>query len=299
MRVLITGALGQLGSKLTDLLEGDTDLFGCDLAPVPPGLPYSYRKCNLTQKAQVKTLMAWAKPDILIHCAAMTQVDLCEEKPKEAWEANSLATRLLAEEAKKWNATVLYISTDYVFNGNKKTPYRPQDKVTPVSVYGRSKAEGESWVQRLVPNWIILRTSGVYGGPVSFVESIIRKAEKEKVLKVVNDQVGAPTYSKDLAETILFMVKKIPSLPKIPTGIYHYSGLGKISWNQFAKEIIRQAGLECRVTSISTKKLALPAHRPANSCLDMGSLKRCWNISPKPWKESLRRYLREKGALVQ
>jgi len=298
MRVLITGALGQLGSRLADLLEGDVDLYGCDLVVPSSDLPYAFQKCNLTQKAQVRRVMAWAKPTILIHCAAMTQVDLCEEKPQEAWQANSLATRHLAEEAQKWNTVVFYISTDYVFNGNKKTPYRPQDRPSPVSVYAQSKAEGESWIRRLAPHWIILRTSWIYGGPVSFVESILKKGKKEKVMHVVNDQVGAPTYSKDLAETIFLMLKRLPLLPKIPTGIYHYTGQGRISWNQFAKEILRQAGLGCKVAPISTKKLALPAPRPAHSCLDMSSMKRCWNISPKPWKKSLNQYLRAKGMLA-
>jgi len=295
MKVLITGSLGQLGSRLADLLTNDAELFGCDLIPAPSDLPYAYRKCNLTQKAQVKRLMGWARPDVLIHCAAMTQVDLCEEKPKEAWEANSLATRLLSAEAREWNTTVLYISTDYVFNGKKKIPYRPQDKLTPVSVYGQSKAEGESWVQRFAPHWIILRTSWLYGGRVSFVESIVKKAKTEKVLHVVNDQVGAPTYVKDLAESIFLILKKCPLLPKIPTGIYHYTGLGKISWFQFAKEILRQVEFGTKVRPISAATLALKAPRPANSCLDMGSLKRQWGIEPKPWKDGLRRCLRERG----
>jgi len=298
MRILVTGSRGMLGRRLTEILAPDHELYGCGRSkPLPVDLDYCYEPLDLTDLTKTKKFLSRTRPEVIFHLAAKTQVDECELKPKEAWENNSLATQNLSRAARPFGPIFFYLSSDYVFDGNKKAPYKPSDPVSPASVYGRTKAEGESWVERFCPKRFIVRTSWLYGpdGP-NFVDSILRLTSVKKELRVVRDQTGRPTYTRDLAQTLYLLLKKIQLIPKIPYGILHCSAGGPpTTWNRFASEIISLAGRKIPVVPITAGDLARPAPRPCNSVLDLRSLKQLWGIEPRSWKEGLADYLREKG----
>ncbi len=298
MRILITGSRGMLGRRLVELLTPDHEVYGCGRSAVPASeLDHTYERIDLTDPRRITKLIREIQPQVIFHLAAKTQVDECELKPKEAWENNSLATQNLARAARLTNPLFFYLSSDYVFDGKKRTPYKASDPISSTSVYGRTKAEGESWVGRLSARHLIVRTSWVYGpdGP-NFVDSILRLASREKELRVVQDQTGRPTYARDLAQTLAQLLKKWQLLPKIQYGVLHYSASGPwITWSQFARKIVSLAGLRVPVKGITSGELDRPAPRPGFSVLDLVPLKRIWGIEPRPWEECLADYLREKG----
>ena len=300
MRVLITGSQGMLGRRLSELLSGDMELYGCGRSKPSADLDYIYDSVDLTNFSATKKILTTIQPEVIFHLAAKTQVDDCELKPKEAWENNSLATQNLLNASQKFNPIIFYLSSDYVFDGKKSTPYRVTDPVNPVSVYGRTKAEGESWVKRLSQRWFIVRTSWLYGadGP-NFVDSILRIAGEKNELRVVKDQIGRPTSTRDLAEALHTILKGTLLLSKIPYGIYHFSNRGDVSWFDFAKKILEYANLKNQVTAITSKELNRPAPRPHFSLLDLSPIIKMWGIQPILWQESLKKYMREKGALSE
>ena len=299
MRILVTGCQGMLGSRLTELLVDDYEVYGCDLKKTSPEVNISYQTIDLRKKSLVRKYINSLKPDVIFHLAAKTQVDDCEFKKKEAWDANVLVTQNLLNASKKFNPLFFYISTDYVFSGKGKKPYKPNDKISPPSVYGQTKSEGEKLVRRFSKKGVIVRTAWLYGadGP-NFVDSILNAAKEREELQVVNDQIGCPTYTCDLADTLLEMLKKAFILPTIPTGIYHFTGAGSTTWCGFAKQIIKKSMIKkVKVKPITSEDLNRPAPRPSYSILDMQSLQNKWGIHPRDWKESLDNFLRAKGVL--
>ncbi len=299
MRILITGSRGMLARRLVELLSKDYELYGCDRVNLnKKDLTYSYTKLDLSNFKAVKKYLEAIRPEAIFHLAAKTQVDDCELNPKEAWKGNSLTTQNILKASKKFDPIFFYVSTDYVFSGTRKTPWKPTDPIRPESIYGKTKAEGENWVRRLSRKGIIVRTAWLYGpdGP-NFIDTMLGLAKTHKVLKVVSDQKGVPTYTRDLAETLAEMLRKSALLPKIPTGTFHFTGSGETTWYGFAKEIFKEAKLKVQVKPITSFELNRLAQRPKFSLLDMVSLKSKWGISSRPWKLSLKQYLREKGCV--
>jgi len=254
MRILVTGCRGQLGTELVKLL-GDAsqhEVLGVDLPEV-----------DLTDRDQTLGLLTSSAPDAVIHAAAFTAVDPCEEQVELAYAANCAATRFVADGARRVGAHLLYVSTDYVFDGTKDSPYVEWDTPDPRSVYGRTKLGGE---REIDPGWTIARTSwvcGFHGG--NMVKTLLRLAEERDEVQFVDDQVGHPTFAGDLAA----MLAKL-AVERVP-GTFHTTNQGAVSWYEFARAVFAAAGHDPgRVSPISTAELhpPRPAPRPANSVLD-------------------------------
>jgi dTDP-4-dehydrorhamnose reductase len=258
MRVLVTGAGGQLGREVVEVCASAGDeVVGCERAAL-----------DVSDRDQVMQVVAAASPDVVVHAAAYTNVDGCETDPDQAYAVNALGTRHVAEAARLVGARVCYVSTDYVFDGTAGAPYREWDATNPMSVYGRSKLAGERVLQ---PEDTVVRTSwvcGRYGR--NFVKTILTKAAEGEPLRVVDDQHGCPTFAEDLAAMIRRLVAA-----RLP-GVFHVTNQGATTWYRFARDAVAAAGLDVDlVAPISTAEMAppRPAPRPANSVLDNGALR--------------------------
>jgi len=281
MKILVTGANGQLGRELVLLpAPRDMEIVG-----------FGREELDITDLEQCRSVLRSHKPDAVIHCAAYTKVDQAESQPDEAYRVNAYGTRNAALAAEEVGAKFVYISTDYVFDGRADKPYREYDRTDPQTVYGRSKLAGEQLVQSLTSRYFIVRTSWVYGKHgANFVKTMLKLAEERKMLRVVDDQIGSPTYTLDLARFLLELVKTDYY------GIYHASNSGICSWYEFAKAIFEERRLNVHVEPCTTEEFPRPAQRPAWSVLDHGAI-RAHGFEPlRPWREALRDYLNEAHA---
>ena len=276
MRVMILGASGLLGKELMREWSGD------DVA----GL--SSRDVDIREAGLVREVAERVCPDWIVLAAAYTDVDGCESHPDLAYSVNRDGAVNVAEAAKRVGAKLVFLSSDYVFDGKKTSPYEAGDARNPQSVYGRSKAEAEVRLLEVLPECCIARTSWLFGtGGKCFPDTILKLAAIRPALDVVNDQRGCPTYSVDLARAIVQLCRKGAS------GIVHANNAGDCSWYEFACEIVKAAGLATEVRPVSTQQMARPAPRPAYSLLSPASLQR-WGIAMPPWQDALRRYLQER-----
>ena len=305
-KILIIGSSGMLGIDLWQELRGKYDVIGADLVHSPRlrqgfggqarSAVHRFYKIDITDKNSVLNVVAKVKPDIVVHTAAYTDVDGCELDPKKAYKVNSNGTRNVALACRKAAALLVYISTDFVFNGKKKSPYKENDKPSPLSVYGDSKLKGEEAVKSILKNYFILRTSWLYGKyGKNFVDTIIAKGREGNALKVVDDQVGSPTYTKDLAKAIHALLDKFftpNALRSTQYGIYHVSNSGSVSWFAYAKEILKLADIKTKVFPILSKELDRPAKRPAMSVLDNSKFIEFTGYRMCNWKGALKNYVR-------
>lgn len=266
-KVLVTGASGMLGQDLCPILEDNGyDVFETDIDLL-----------DITNPDNIDKIFSGEKPEIVIHCAAYTNVDKAEEDIKTARLINATGTENIAKACKKYNATMVYISTDYVFNGEGTKPYKPLDETAPLNNYGLTKWEGEEAVRNNLEKYYICRTSWLYGHHgKNFVETMISLANKPE-LKVVDDQVGCPTWTVDLSNAIIKIIKDKPY------GTYHTCGYGNTSWYGFAKEIFNQAGLKVNLKPCTTDEFPRPAKRPAYSIMDNDGLLRDWKKALKDY----------------
>ncbi len=288
MKVMITGAGGQLGSDVAGLLEGAYDAY-----------TFTSKALDVTDRTAVMAAVARIRPDVVINCAAYTAVDKAETERERAFAVNGAGPGNLAEAALKAGARLVHISTDFVFDGEKTTPYKETDPTGPLGVYGASKLAGEEEIIRRLKEYVIVRTSWLYGqGGKNFVHTMLRLAEKREELRVVNDQMGSPTWTYDLAKALKSILKRISGdADEGVWGIYNYSDEGAVSWHGFAEAIIEEAGalgapLKCRsVVGIPSSEYPTPAPRPAFSVLDTGKIKRTFSISIPLWRTSLKRMI--------
>lgn len=298
MKFFVTGVCGQLGYDVCcELIKRGYSVFGTDLLPyeqIAGGFPLSaafYCSLDLTEEEACKACVAEQKPDVIIHCAAWTAVDQAEEEPNRVEKINVDATRFLAEAAKESDAKMLYISTDYVFSGEGTAPWKPDCKeFCPQNVYGKTKLAGEQAVSDILQKYFIVRIAWVFGlHGNNFVKTILRVGKTHAEVRVVNDQIGTPTYTFDLARLLADMAETEKY------GYYHATNEGAyISWYDFTEEIYRQYGLDTKVIPVTTKEYgASKAKRPMNSRLDKTKLTE-QGFAPLPhWKAALRRYLEE------
>lgn len=282
-RIMITGALGQLGRALEHLLKDQenyellrTDTMGNDELKVSA--------LDITDEEALKAYVTDIKPHIIINCAAMTAVDLCESEKEKAYRINALGPKYLAEAAETVEAKLVHISTDYVFDGQAEEPYTEDALTSPMSEYGRTKQAGDEYVQQYSKSFI-LRTAWVYGEGKNFVKTMLGLAARNPKVRVVSDQHGTPTSALELARVILFLMETESY------GIYHATCEGSTTWYDFARTIFQTAGLDTEVEAITTAEYPTPARRPMYSVLDNKALRDRHGYSMKDWKEAFYEYM--------
>ncbi len=267
MKVLVTGADGMLGQDLCPVLEDN----GYDV------IETDIHSLDITNIDEAEKVFKEEKPDIVIHCAAYTNVDKAEEDLETARLINKTGAENIAEASAKTDTAVVYISTDYVFDGAKKAPYLPYDKTNPLNNYGLTKLEGENAVKQYCQKYYIIRTSWLYGHHgKNFVETMLSMKDSPE-LKVVDDQIGCPTWTMELADGIIKVLKEKPF------GIYHVCGSGNTSWHGFAKEIFETAGLKVNLSPCKTEEFPRPAKRPEYSVMENNKICRNWKTALKDY----------------
>ncbi len=273
MKIAVTGAGGMLGYAVKQVFA-DIELIGLTL-----------RDFDITDLDKATSKIKEIKPDYLIHAAAYTDVDGSELNPEKAYLDNGIGTRNVVMACEAINCPIIYISTDYVFDGSKKEAYNEWDKPNPINKYGLSKLIGELFVATLTNKFYIIRTSGLYGkNGKNFVDSVIKLLSEKKVIDIVNDQVGSPTYTIDFANKLRELVGK-------GYGTYHVSNTSQCSWYEFAVEIARLKGIKTKVNSITSDKLNRPAKRPSFSVLENTMLRLEGMKELRHWKDALKDYL--------
>ncbi|PCI87002.1 MAG: dTDP-4-dehydrorhamnose reductase [Hyphomicrobiales bacterium] len=283
MRIILTGCDGQVGKFLSKKLNNMADI-----------LALSRHDLDITNELMVHKIVEDFKPDFIINAAAYTAVDNAESEQEKAYEINRDGPLYLAKAAQDINATLIHISTDYVFAGDKDGVYSESDATSPQSVYGASKLAGEQAIIDHCEKYIILRTAWVFGETGhNFVKTMLRLAGDRDKLNIVDDQFGGPTYAGDIADAIILIVKKINHNDVVNWGVFHFSGQPYVSWFEFAKSIFEQAELQnyrqhIELSPITTAQFPTPAKRPANSKLECSKIKQEFCISPSHWQSAIR-----------
>jgi dTDP-4-dehydrorhamnose reductase len=277
MRIVVTGANGQLGKDVVKLLGQKYEVHGL-----------IRDQLDITNESQCLQEITDIHPDVVIHCAAYTAVDQAETDADNAYLVNAVGTKNLVSAAEQIGAKFCYISTDYVFDGTVTTAYSEVDKTNPQSIYGKSKRAGEEYVDSLSSKYFIVRTSWVYGlYGTNFVKTMLSLAKTRDLLKVVSDQFGSPTYTVDLARFLEQLIQTERY------GIYNASNSGVCSWYEFACAIFEESGVNIKVEPCMTEEFLRLAPRPRNSAMEHGAIRANGFEDLRPWREGLRDFLRE------
>jgi dTDP-4-dehydrorhamnose reductase len=283
VRALLLGGGGQLGTEIRRTWNGWT-------IDAPP-----HSEIDIEDTSAIAAAIERARPDLLINCAAFHNVDRCEEVPERALAVNAGAVDQMARLARDNHVTFLTVSTDYVFDGTAKVPYAETDAPHPISAYGTSKLAGELLVERLQMNAFVVRTCGLYGERASstkgytFVDRVLAQARADEPIRIVSDVIASPTFAGHLAEALLRLVETQTY------GLYHAVNPGPVSWYQFAREVLSQAGVDRSIEPISASEWKAPARRPAFSALENAELRRL-GIELPTWQEGIAAYLRLKSS---
>ncbi|SHI75066.1 dTDP-4-dehydrorhamnose reductase [Clostridium intestinale] len=291
MKILITGAKGQLGKQITNILRNGQSEIG--------KLPKEYENVeiigvdvdvlDITDINAVRSYLTDVKPEIIINCAAYTNVDACESNEDLAFKINALGPRNLAIISNEVNAKMVHVSTDYVFSGEGTVPFKEYDETIPVSVYGKTKLAGEKFVREIADKYYIIRTAWLYGYEGSnFVYTIIKAGKEKGHLTVVDDQRGNPTNAEDLAHHML----KVAVTEEY--GTYHCTGTGECSWYDFASKIIEFSNIDCKVDSVTSNDYVRAAKRPSYSSLDNMMLRVTVGDEMRNWEDALKVFLNNK-----
>ncbi len=282
MRIFVTGARGQLGHDIMlELKKRDIEAVGVDI-----------EEMDITDAEACERVITEAAPTHVIHCAAWTAVDAAEEKPEACRRVNALGTENIAKVCGSLGIPMMYFSTDYVFNGQGERPWEPADEAEPLGVYGETKYEGELAVRKYVPDkHFILRIQWVYGiNGKNFIKTMLKLSETHKELTVVDDQIGSPTYTPDIARLCVDMIQTDKY------GTYHVANKGYCSWYDFAVEIFRLTGRDVTVRPVSSEEYGAKAKRPYNSRMDISKVEAMGFKGLPPYEDALRRFLIELGA---
>jgi dTDP-4-dehydrorhamnose reductase len=289
MKVLVLGAGGQVGHELRrHAWPADTQVLAFDRL----GL-------DITRREAILATVAREHPDVVVNAAAYTAVDRAESEPEAAWATNCSGPGQIAAACGEGGIPLIHISTDYVFDGAKSGPYREDDPVNPLGVYGASKEAGERAVREALREHVILRTAWVYGAHGhNFVKTMLRLAEQRPVLRVVADQIGSPTAAGEIAGAIALIAWRIAN-GNTAWGTYHFAAAGTVTWHGFAEAIFdlasRWRGPPPRVEPITTADYPTPARRPANSVLDCSRIAAAFGVEPRPWRAALAEVIEELG----
>jgi len=275
-KILITGSNGQLGRAINRKYEADSryELVNTDVGEL-----------DITSVDAVLQMVDQVKPDIIINCAAHTNVNLCESDWDNAYRINAIGPRNLSIAATRMNARMVHVSTDYVFDGSASSPYTEFDATKPCGAYGKTKLEGENFVKQFAKEFYIIRTAWLYGDGNNFVKTMLRLAETNETVSVVRDQFGTPTSARVLTDMIAALIETDNF------GTFHGTCEGACSWADFAEEIFRLAGRTTRVNRITTEEYPTPAKRPAYSVLENYMLKLTMGYEAEDWKTAIREYM--------
>jgi len=277
--ILVIGARGMLGRDLMGILQSSLPNDGV--------IGWDIEEIDIRKEEETVTKIEKLRPEIVIHIAAYTDVDGCELDEEKAFAVNAEGTKHVALAASRCRAKVVYLSTDYVFDGNKREPYLESDLPHPLNVYGLSKLKGEQYVQEWVKDFLIIRTQWLYGRyGKNFVASILRQAREKEILSIVNDQIGSPTCTADLAKAISVLIQFNGQ------GIFHVASSDLCSWYTFGQAILKLSGKDkVRVIPVSSQELGRPAVRPFYSVLNCQKLRKETGLTLPPWSEALKDYL--------
>lgn len=278
MKVLVTGAKGQLGSDvMNELTKRGIESIGVDV-----------QEMDITDASACDKVIKEAGPDAIIHCAAYTAVDAAEDQAELCHRINGEGTRNIAKVCKELDIRMMYISTDYVFNGEGEIPWKPDDEREPLNVYGQAKYEGELAIEQLLEKYFIVRIAWVFGlRGKNFVTTMLRLGRENGAVSVVDDQIGSPTYTYDLARLLVDMIQSDKY------GRYHATNEGLCSWYEFALEIFKQAGMtEVKVTPVDSSRFPAKAKRPSNSRISKDKLEENGFSRLPAWQDALSRYLK-------
>lgn len=288
MKILITGSKGQLGNELKDIINKGYS----EIGKVSEGIKnsqvfdFDVDKLDITDLKSVKNVLSTIKPDVVINCAAATNVDGCESDEDFAFKVNSLGPRNLAMICDEIGAKLVQVSTDYVFSGVGEKPLTEYDLTAPYSVYGKTKLLGENYVREFCSKYYIVRTAWLYGYVGhNFVYTMRRLGKEKECINVVNDQIGNPTHANDLAYHILKLIETEEY------GIYHCTGKGECSWYDFAKMIIELSGEKCIVNSCTSEEYKTPAKRPEYSSLDNMMLRNTVGDEMRNWQDAIKSFI--------
>ncbi len=285
MRIAVVGAAGQLGREL------------CRLLPAADTIALTRAEADLHDAAAVAARLEELRPDVVVNCAADNRVDAAEADARDAVAVNALGVATLARLCRDGDALLVHVSTDYVFDGRATRPYGEDDAVGPLGAYARTKLAGELFAQALAPRHAILRVAGLYaaggsrGKGGNFVDKVLAQARAGRPLRIVADQVTAPTWARDVAETMLYLVPRLAA-GAAPHGVYHVTNAGACSWYEFACAALELAGVHAEVTAIATAELAAAAPRPAYSVLASTRLAAAGIPALRHWRDALAAYLR-------
>jgi len=276
MKILVTGSKGMLGYALKRQLSQEYQFIGIDI-----------ENADITDESHIKDEIYNIKPDIIIHTAAYTNVDNSENNKELVYRINSIGTKNVAIASKLCQAKLIYISTDFIFDGLKNTPYTEEDISNPLNTYGKSKLNGENYVKDICPNYIIIRTAWLYGpGGKNFIDKILELAEQKQDLRIVNDQKGSPTYTFDLALAIDSLIKTDL------VGTVNIVNSGSCTWYEFAKEAITIKNINTKIAPIKSEETINLVKRPSYSVLHTGKFQKHTNMNMRTWKNALREYLK-------
>jgi dTDP-4-dehydrorhamnose reductase len=275
MKALIVGGKGLVGTNIAPVLDKKFDLTLCDIDT-----------WDITDKTSGESCLDRYRPDVVINLAAITDVDGCEDKRELAEKVNSYGAGIVAALCRERAVRFVHFSTDYVFDGTKKTPYKENDPPSPISTYGVTKLMGEKEALEKNPSSLIIRTQWLYGqGGENFITKVVAIAKRNGVLRVVDDQRGSPTYARDLAEPIAALIEKGK------TGIYHITNGGSCTWFESAREIFTMLKIDTAITPISSAELERKAKRPPYSVFDMLKFQKDTGLKMRPWQAALKEYL--------
>ena len=288
MKILITGSNGQLGNELKDIINKGYSEIGkvSEVIKNSQIFDFDVDKLDITDLKSVQNILNTIKPDVVINCAAATNVDGCESDEDFAFKVNSLGPRNLAMVCEEIGAKLVQVSTDYVFSGVGEKPLTEYDLTAPYSVYGKTKLLGENYVREFCSKYFIVRTAWLYGYVGhNFVYTMRRLGKEKDSINVVNDQIGNPTHANDLAHHILKLIETEEY------GIYHCTGKGECSWYDFAKMIIELLGEECKVNPCTSEEYKTPAKRPEYSSLDNMMLRNTIGDEMRDWQDAIKSFI--------
>jgi dTDP-4-dehydrorhamnose reductase len=283
MKILITGSSGMLGTDLVDLLKSRKSSFDPNLEFIEA----THKVLDITLKDKVSEFISTHTPDIIVNCAAFTNVDKCETEREAAFNVNALGPKYIAAAAKECGARVIHISTDFVFDGNGNRPYIEEDQTNPLSEYGRTKLEGERNIQNHCNSYLIVRTSWLFGhNGINFAAKMLELAERNRELSIVTDEIGSPTYTPDLAEALWSLINQGCE------GIINVSNGGSCSRYEWAEYIFETMGYTITINQIKSSEYKRPAKVPLNSTLDCQKFTTLTGMRMRPWKEAVESYLK-------